>query len=102
MKGEKTMARIPMVTRTVETTKVKALCLDIAEQKPYEAEFILSGTFKDDKHIMKALEAVANDDTHKVVHIKSTEIVETLYGMTEQEFIDHAKVLPPRAAKKAE
>ena len=93
------MARIPMVTRTIQTTKVNALCLDIAEQKPFEKEYTLSGTYKDNKHLMKALENIANDDTHKVVHVKSTEIVETLYGMTEQEFISYAKVLPPRSVK---
>lgn len=93
------MARTPMVTRTIQTTKVNALCLDIVEQKPFEREYILSGTYKDNKHLMKALETVANDDTHKVVHVKSTEIVETLYGMTEQEFISYAKVLPPRSVK---
>ena len=93
------MARTPMVTRTIQTTKVNALCLDIVEQKPFEKEYILSGTYKDNKHLMKALETVANDDTHKVVHVKSTEIVETLYGMTEQEFISYAKVLPPRSVK---
>ena len=93
------MARTPMVTRTIQTTKVNALCLDIVEQKPFEKEYILSGTYKDNKHLMKALETVANDDTHKVVHVKSTEIVETLYGMTEQEFISYSKVLPPRSVK---
>ncbi len=93
------MARTPMVTRTIQTTKVNALCLDIVEQKPFEREYILSGTYKDNKHLMKALETVANDDTHKVVHVKSSEIVETLYGMTEQEFISYAKVLPPRSVK---
>lgn len=93
------MARIPMVTRTIQTTKVNALCLDIVEQKPFEKEYILLGTYKDNKHLMKALENVANDDTHKVVHVKSTEIVETLYGMTEQEFISYANVLPPRGVK---
>ena len=35
-------------------------------------------------------------DTVKAVHIVSTEQVETLYGMTEQDFMEHAKVLPPR------
>lgn len=93
------MARISQVTRTILTTKVKALCLDIVEQKPFEAEFILSGTYKDTKHLMKALEAVANTETKKVVHVKSTEIVETLYGMSEQDFISNAKILPPRAVK---
>ena len=93
------MARTPMVTRTIQTTMVNALCLDIVEQKPFEKEYILSGTYKDNKHLMKALETVANDDTHKVVHVKSAEIVETLYGMTEQEFISYARVLPPRSVK---
>lgn len=94
------MARTPMVTRTIETTKVVALCVDVVEQKPYEAEFILSGTYKDGKSLMKALEKVANDETHKVVHVKSADVLETLYGMTEQEFISSAKVLPPRPVKK--
>lgn len=93
------MARTPMVTRTIQTTKVNAICLNIVEQKPFEKEYILSGVYKDNKHLMKALENVANDDAHKVVHVKSTEIVETLYGMTEQEFISYAKVLPPRCVK---
>lgn len=93
------MARIPMVTRTIQITKVKALCLNIADQKPFEKEYVLSGIYKDNKHLMKALEKVANDDTHKVVHVKSTEVVKTLYGMTEQEFVSCAKVLPPRGVK---
>lgn len=96
------MARKPMVTRTITTTKVTALCLDIAEQKPVEKDFILSGTYKDTKHLMKALESVANTDTLKAVHIITTAEVETLYGMDEQEFIANAKVLPPRATKEVE
>lgn len=90
------MARVPMVTRTIETTKVTALCVDIATQTPYNAEFTLSSTYKDDRHLLKALEKVVNDDVHKVVHVISSSIEETLYGMTEQDFITYAKVLPPR------
>lgn len=93
------MARTPQVTRTIQTTKVIALCLDIENQKPFDKEVTLSGTYKDEKHIMKALTALVNSDTIKVVHVKHTEVQETLYGMTEQEFISHAKVLPPRPTK---
>ena len=92
------MARIPMVTRTITTTKVKALCVDIEKQTPYEDEFVLTGTFKDEPHMMKELEKTVNDETHKVVHVMSHEIVKTLYGMTEKQFIECAKVLPPRDA----
>lgn len=93
------MARIPQVTRTIQTTKATALCVDIGSQTTFEKEFILSGTYKDEKSLLKALSKVANDDYTKVVIVKSYEVLETLYGMTEQEFISVAKVLPPRNAK---
>ena len=35
MKGEKTMARKPMVTRTITTTKCNVLCLDIETAEPF-------------------------------------------------------------------
>lgn len=31
--------------------------------------------------------------------VVSTEVIETLYGMDEQKFIEMAEVLPPRAKK---
>ena len=48
---------------------------------------------------MKAVEKVVNSDAEKVVHVVATEEVETLYGMTEQKFIELAEVLPPRGKK---
>lgn len=92
------MSRISMVTRTIETTKVLALCVNVATQTTCENEYILSGTFKDNSAVLKALVKVANTDDTKVVHIISTETVETLYGMSEQDFIASAKILPPRKA----
>ena len=40
-----------------------------------------------------------NNDELKAVHIIGTVIVETLYGMTEQKFIETAEILPPRNSK---
>ena len=102
MKGEKTMARVPMVTRTITATKVTALCLNIETAEPFNKTVTLSGTFKDEKAMMKAAEKVINSDTEKAVHILYSEEIETLYGMTEQEFIEKAKVLPPRTKKEEE
>ena len=96
------MARIPQITRTITTTKANVLCIDITEQKPFEQEVVVPRTYKDEKALLKAVEAAVNTETVKAVHIKSTEIVETLYGMSEQEFIDHAKILPPRTKAEAE
>lgn len=90
------MPRKAMVTRTIETTKVVAFCADITTQQPYTAEYILSGTFEDEKNLMKALKKVVDDDTHRAISVISTEVIETLYGMDEQKFISLAEVLPPR------
>ena len=44
MKGEKTMAREPMVTRTITATKIVALCINIDTTEPFNKEAMLSGT----------------------------------------------------------
>lgn len=100
------MARIPMVTRTITATKVNALCINIDTAEPFNKTLILSGTYKDEKAMLKAATSVIENETIeglprpvdrvKVVHIVESEEIETLYGMTEQEFIQRAKVLPPR------
>ena len=46
-----------------------------------------------------AAKNLLNTETEKVVHIVSSEEIETLYGMTEQGFIQKAQVLPPRVKK---
>ena len=90
------MARIPMVTRTIQTTTANVLCLNIKEGEPFNKEVVLPRTYKDEKSTMKVVEKVINTDEVKAVHIVHTEVNETLYGMTEQEFIAAARVLPDR------
>lgn len=90
------MARIPMVTRTITTTKATVLCLDIVAGEPFNYVVTLPRTYKDDKALMKQVSKVIDNDTRKAVHVVDKEEVETLYGMTEQEFINLAKQLPPR------
>lgn len=102
MKGEKIMARVTMVTRTITGTKVTALCLNIETAEPFNKTVTISGTFKDEKTLMKAVKNVIDSDTEKAVHIVDIEEIETLYGMTEQEFIENSKVLPPRVKKEQE
>ena len=90
------MARIPMVTRTIQTTTANVLCLNIKEGEPFNKEVVLPRTYKDEKSMMKAVEQLINTDDVKAVHIVHTYVNETLYGMTEQEFIAAARVLPDR------
>lgn len=96
------MARKPMVTRTIITTKVIVLCLDVNSAEPFNETVTLPRTYKDDKKLLKSVEEVINTDTVKVVHIVDKKEIETLYGMTEQDFINNAKILDPATRKEAE
>lgn len=93
------MARKPMVTRTITTTKANVLCMDIQTAEPFNKVVTLPRTYKDDKTLMKKVQEVVETDTVKAVHIVDKEEVETLYGMTEQEFIQNAVVLDPETRR---
>lgn len=100
MKGEKTtMARVPQVTRTIPTTIVTIFCVNTEDRTTFEQSFTLPRTYKDETKLMKAVESALAGEPIKAVSIVSSEVKETLYGMTEQEFIRHATVLPPRETK---
>lgn len=96
------MARKPMVTRTIVTTKVNVLCLDIQSAEPFNKVVTLPRTYKDEKKLLKKVEEVVNTEDVKAVHIVDKEEVETLYGMTEQDFITKATVLDPATRKEIE
>lgn len=90
------MARVPQVTRTIQTTNVSVLCMDIQNREPININVVLPRTYKDDETMLKAVKKIAETDTIKPVQIVSSMVQETLYGMSEQDFISHAEVLPPR------
>ena len=93
------MARKPMVTRTIVTTKVNVLCLDIQSAEPFNKEVILPRTYKDEKKLLKKVEEIVNTEDIKAVHIVDKSEVETLYGMEEQDFINNAEILDPETRK---
>lgn len=91
------MARVPMVTRTIITTRVNVMCLDIETGEPCNRSVVVPRTYKDDEKLLKKVKEFLETETLKPVHIVDKEEIETLYGMTEQKFIEHSEVLPPRA-----
>ena len=93
------MARAPMVTRTIVTTKATVMCLDVEKGEPFNETYILPRTYKDEKVLMKKVKEMFETDTIKPVHVVDVEEVETLYGMTEQNFILNAEILPPRVVE---
>lgn len=96
------MARLPMVTRTIVTTKANVMCLDVQAGEPCNKVVTVPRTYKDDDALMKKVRPLIETETLKAVHIVGKEEIETLYGMTEQDFIEHAEVLPPRNATEKE
>lgn len=88
--------RVPMVTRTIVTTKANVMCLDIQAGEPFNKEVTVPRTYKSDEQLLKKVKPLIETDTIKAVHIVDKEEVETLYGMKEEDFITFAEVLPPR------
>lgn len=93
------MARARKVTRTISSTKVIIMYVDTETAKVDNYEVTIAGTYTDENKLMKAVTKVVGTETLKPVSIVSTEVIETLYGMDEQKFIEMAEVLPPRGKK---
>ena len=85
--------RKPMVTRTFQTTKVTVMCLDIEAGESVTRVLTLPRAYKDSKKLLKACEEAITEENVKAVHVVDTEVIETLYGMEEQKFIENADVL---------
>lgn len=96
------MARTPMVTRTIQTTRANVLCLNIVEGEPFNKVVTLPRTYKDENAMLKVISKMVDNDEVKAVHVVASYVEETLYGMSEQRFIDLAQVMPPRNAAKAD
>nr|DAX13218.1 MAG TPA: hypothetical protein [Caudoviricetes sp.] len=93
------MARARKVTRTIASTKVVVMCVNTETAVVENYEVTIAGVYSDDKKLMKAVTKVVETETLKPVSVVSTEVIETLYGMDEQKFIEMAEVLPPRDKK---
>lgn len=95
------MARERMVTRTVSTTTVDVLVINIETAEVDTKSFVLGQNMtKDEKTMLNNAQKMLDDETGttlwKCVAIKNIKEEETLYGMTEQDFLKYAKVLPSR------
>lgn len=89
------MARVPMVTRTVTTTTVNTMCVDTTKGEVCNRTTTLPRTYNDAKLLKKVKEQLETAEL-KVVQIVDKTENETLYGMSEQDFINSAKVLTDR------
>lgn len=93
------MARKPMVTRTITTTNVIAMTVNVQEGETHTESFTLPRTYSDEAKLLKALKSQHETEEVKIVAILSKEESETLYGMDEHDFIAHAVKLDPTTRK---
>lgn len=89
------MARERMVTRTVEEAEVEVMYVQISTQEVGKTTIKISATVGQDKALAYIQKNFQTDDM-KYITINSYTVHEILYGMPEQEFISHAKILPAR------
>lgn len=94
------MARRPMVTRTITTTEVTMMCVNIETKEVTNATVTLPRTYKDDSAINRFIEkeGITFGDNLKPVTIVSKQEVNSLYGMYEEEFVKVAKKMEGRTA----
>ena len=95
------MARERMVTRTISTTTIEVLFINIETSEVGTKHFVLGQNMvKDEKTMLNNAQAMLDTETGnalwKCVAVKNVKEEEPLYGMTEQDFLKYAKVLPPR------
>lgn len=82
-----------LVTRTIKRTTYTAVIYDRALKVTDTAPLAFDKLFDDDTAALKALQKRYNGDTMLVVDVLGKDTIETLYGMTPDDFIKHSKVV---------
>lgn len=91
--------RKPMVTRTITSTKVTALCVNPQTAETFEHDFTISGKIEDKTKALKTVTKEFNDKTTTVVAVRELSLIEALYGMSEVDFIIGSVILDPVTRK---
>lgn len=91
--------REKMVTRTIISSIVEMVSLNLETMTPNIIKVALSIDSEDEKLLLKIAKKVYETDTSKVVSIKYIEKQERLYGMPEQVFLATAIELDPITRK---
>ncbi len=94
--------RKPMVTRTIISTSVTALCVNSQTAETFEQEFTLSGKILEKDKALKKVSKLYNTEDCTIVAIRELKEVNELYGMDEADFIKGAKILDPATRKEIE
>lgn len=95
------MARKRMITRMIMQTTAQVMTLNVTTAEVQIYSYDIGGQYTDEELLQK-LKKIFETDTLKLVHIESQVCKDLLLGMTEDDFIRLAEVLPPRTPNKIE
>jgi hypothetical protein len=84
-----------MVTRTVTYFKAIVMCVDVIKAEIVNKELTIPELIPEKKRLEYLDKKLLNDGL-KAVQITSLEQIEELYGMSESEFLEHARRLEKR------
>ena len=87
-----------IITRTVTQTTAKVMCLNVSTAEVTINEYTIGCNFIE-VDLLKKCKKLFETDEFKLVLIESSKVEEILLGMTEEDFIRYATVLPPRKAQ---
>lgn len=91
--------REKMVTRTVVSTVVTMVTLNLETMTPETATYVLPIDSNDEKMLLKYAKKSFETDTLKIVKVTYEGTSEKLYGMTEIKFLENAVELDPETRK---
>lgn len=89
------MARKPMVTRTIPSTSVRYVAVEISSRAVTEKDILLPRTYKDAEAILSAINSQLDASECKAVSIVSANTVYNKYCMDEAKFIANADTVVP-------
>lgn len=84
------MARVPVVTRTIKSTKVVVMGVDLETGEVTNKDMILPRTYKDTDKMLKKAKAKGETENYKIVQIVDSEVIHAKYGMPEERFVELA------------
>lgn len=94
------MARKPMVTRTITSTKATVMAVDLEHNaEVVNKTFVMPRTYNDNETLLKAIKKQYETPELPIIKVVDVEKQEALYGMEETDFIAHAKPLDPETRK---
>ena len=87
------MARAPVVSRTIVSTKANVLFVNTTNGETDNKDVVVARTYKDNEKLLKAIAKTMDENTiYKPVHVVSSEVVKNCYVMNESDFIKYATI----------